>query len=252
MNALAVLVRAECIKLRRSLILGLALLFPLGLLVVSLLVGLLVIAPQDRATWQGWATYSLVPWASFLLPLLVCLLATLVLNLEHQNHQWKQVHCLPVSRWKPFAAKLILLLGLLLLAHLLLLAGFFAGGWALRLVRPTLQFEAPNLVVAGRILGLLYLASWAMASLHGWLAARFAHLGVNLGLGITGVMLILVVNQRPAMARFLPWAMPGAGLADRLDPRSPSPWLVPVISLAMGALLAAMGCWDAHHRESEG
>ena len=71
MKSLTALLCAESIKLRRSLILGLALIFPLGLLVVSILVGALVIRPGEGATWRQWMSFSLVPWAYFLLPMMV-------------------------------------------------------------------------------------------------------------------------------------------------------------------------------------
>ena len=139
---------------------------------------------------------------------------------------------------------------LLLLAHLLLLAGFYLGGWALRLGRPALHLEAPSLLLAARLLGTLFLSSWAMASIHTWLASRFSNLGVNLGLGITGVGLIAVASRRPEMARCLPWAMPSMGLTDWMGPDAPSPWLVAGLSVAIGTLLLLMACLDAGSRES--
>lgn len=252
MNHLFALLRAESLKLRRSLILGLALLFPLGLLTVAILVGAIVVKPGDGASWRGWMSFTLVPWASFLLPMLVCLLSTLLLNLEHQNHQWKHLNALPVSRWKHLAAKQIILGVLLLLAHLLL-TGFYFGGWALKLARPALHLEAPLLSVACGLLCLLFLSSWAMASVHTWLASRFPHLGVNLGLGISGVALIAVAANRPWLARCVPWAMPGMGLSDWMGgPDSVSPWGTALLSLTLGTLLGGLACWDAGRRESAG
>ncbi len=252
MKGLIALLIVESIKLRRSLILGLALLFPLGLLVISILVGALVIEPGQGANWRQWMSFSLVPWAYFLLPMLVCLLATLLMNLEHQNHQWKHLNALPVARWKHLAAKQVLLGLLLLLAHLLLLAGFYLGGWALRLARPALLLEAPSLFLAATLVGMLFAASWAVASAHTWLAFRFSNMGVNLGLGITGVVLIGAASQRPAMARCLPWAMPSMGLTDWMGPNTPSAWCVVGISLGLGTLLLLLACWDAGARESAG
>ena len=247
------LFRAEAIKLRRSLILGLALLFPLGLLVISISVGALVITPGEGATWRSWMTFSLVPWAYFFLPMLVCLLATQLLNLEHQNHQWKHLNALPVARWKHLATKQCILGILLFLSHLLLVAGYCAGGWVLRMARPALHWELPNLFQAATVLGILWAASWAMMGVHTWLAFRFSNLGVNLGLGITGVALIAVASRKPETARFLPWAMPSMGLTDWMGLEKPvTPWVVVGISLGMGTLLMALACRDAHKRESAG
>lgn len=253
MNSLIALLHAESIKLRRSLILGLALLFPLGLLVVSTLALALIVKPGEGASWKGWMMVSLIPWASFLLPMLTCLLATLLLNLEHQNHQWKHLNALPVSRWKHVAVKQVTLGLLLLLAHLLLLAGFLLGGWVMNLARPVLHLGAPKLSLACGLLGILFVGSWAMAGAHIWLASRFSHLGVNLGFGMIGIALIAVVSQRPAMARCLPWAMPMMGLTDWMGgPESASPWIVMTISVVLGTLLLALACWDAQKRETAG
>lgn len=253
MSGVIALFRAELIKVRRSLILGLALLFPLGLLTVTFLVAALVIKPGDGASWHQWMSYSLVPWACFLLPMLLCLMPTLLLGLEHQNHQWKHLHALPVSRWKHHAAKQLLLGLLMLLAHLLLLAGFVLGGWVLKATRPAMHLEAPELQLASQLLGILFLGSWAMASVHTWLAARFPNLGVNLGVGITGVALITVASQRPEVARFVPWAMPSLSLSDWMaQPKGLAPWWPVIISLAMGTLILGLACWDAGTRESTG
>ena len=247
------LLQAEFIKLRRSLILGLALLFPLGLLMVATLVGFLVIGPTDHATWRNWMSFSLVPWSYFLLPMLICLLATLLLNLEHQNHQWKHLHALPVYRWKHLAAKQALMGLLLLFIHGILFLGFWGGGWLLKLARPSLQFEAPSASLAASLLGLLLLASWALAAAHTWLAARFPNLGVNLGIGLAGVACISVVARRPALAHVFPWAMPGCSLSDWMGgPEAASPWLAAGLSVGVGILLMGLACWDAQHRESEG
>lgn len=245
------LLRAESLKLRRSLILGLALIFPLGLLTIAILVGFMVITPRDHATWRGWMSFTLVPWTSLLLPMQVCLLSTLLMNLEHQNHQWKHLHALPVRRWKHFATKQAMLGLLLLLGHLLLLVGFYLGGWVLKLARPTLHLESPRPLLAASLLGLIFLASWAMAAAHTWLAARFPNLAVNLGIGLAGVMLIGAVSQRPAMARAFPWSMPGKGLFDWMGgAEAGSPWLVIGLSLGIGTALLLLACWDAQRRDS--
>jgi len=212
----------------------------------------IIVKPADGPSWRGWMTFTLIPWATFLLPLLVCLLATLLLNLEHQNHQWKHLNALPVSRWKHYATKPFILGWLLLMAHLLLLAGFFVGGWVIKWARPTLHLENPSLVFTSKLLGLLFLTSWAMLSTHTWLASRFSNLGVNLAVGIGGFVLSGVASQRPAMARFLPWAMPSLGITDWMGPNTPTPWLVVGISLTIGSVLFALACWDAQHRESAG
>jgi hypothetical protein len=250
-RGLFALLHAESLKLRRSLILGLALIFPLGLLTIAIIVGFLMITPHDGATWRGWMSYTLVPWASFLLPMQVCLLSTLLLNLEHQNHQWKHLHALPVSRWKHHAAKQAMLGLLLLLGHLLLLAGFYVGGWMLKLARPSLHLESPSFLLAVSLLGLIFLASWALASAHTWMAARFPNLAVNLGIGLAGVMFIAVVSRRPAMARAFPWSMPSKTLFDWMGgPETASPWVAVGLSLTIGTVLVILACWDAQQRDS--
>jgi hypothetical protein len=247
------LLRAESIKLRRSLILGLALLFPLGLLTVAIIVGCLLIKPLDHATWRNWMAFTLVPWSYFLLPMLVCLLSTLLLNLEHQNHQWKHLHALPVHRWKHLAAKQVLLGLLLGFSHGLLFLGFWGGGWLIRVARPSIHWEAPSAWAAASLLGFLFLASFALAAIHSWLAVRFPNLAVNLGMGLAGVALISVVSRRPAMARAYPWAMPSCSLFDWMGgPEAVSPWVSVGFSVAFCALLIGLSWWDAQHRDSEG
>ncbi len=252
MKDLALLMQTEMLKLRRSSILAVALLFPLGLFVVSLLTCLLVVTPQDGASWRGWVTMTLWPWSTFLLPMMSCLLATLMWNMEHQNQQWKQLNALPVARWKHMAAKQLLLAGLVGLGHLLLALCFCLGGFVVQGLRPALSFQNPEPFFALSLLVPVFLATWALLAVHSWLAARFTQLSVNLGLGIVGVVLVGAVQMRPAMARYYPWAMPSLCYGDFVNPQIGSGWAMASVSLGVALVLMALACWDMQKRESVG
>jgi hypothetical protein len=108
-------VRAERLKLRRSLtgwaILAGSLFTPAIMLAVRLHNGKDTSAMEASGTF--WRQHWLESWESIavlILPLLLILVVTLVTHLEHRHNTWKQLHATPVPLATIYAAKLLVLL----------------------------------------------------------------------------------------------------------------------------------------------
>lgn len=169
-------------------------------------------APLLEAGQSPWVPYLHNAWrteATLLLPLFVVLLTSLVVQVEHRANAWKHLHTQPVMRGVLFCSKLLVLLGLSLLAQVLHAALLLLTGWLLEVLRPGLGFQhyaAPLGDVAAAVLriyvgtaGILavqYVASLAWRSFVGPVA-----------LGLVGTVLALTV-LRLVHADLLPYGAP--------------------------------------------
>ena len=122
---------AERLKLRRTLAGWLCLLAPL----VCVLLGTAAFWSAPGGVQRNWTmllTVVLGIWNGFLLPLFVTLEAALLAGLEHGNAQWKHLLALPLPRGAHYAAKLVVLVVLSMLATAIVVALVPLAGIALR------------------------------------------------------------------------------------------------------------------------
>ena len=137
--------KAEALKMKRTLVLWLAFLAPL-VVVVFILVGYLDRGKEWLGTglenaWIEFAQSVDIFWALLMLPLFITLQTALLAGLEHQSEQWKHLYALPVPRWTVVAAKQAVTAALIGLSHLMLICLTLLGGWLLWLLRPGLGFH---------------------------------------------------------------------------------------------------------------
>ncbi len=243
---------AECLKLKRSSALLLAILAPYLVVLLQMLLAL-----NDRFTrgngaafhWQWLMNNSLVMWTALLLPLFVALVTVLLSESERRGKMWKHLYALPVPRGAFYAAKLTAAALLLLLALALLSSAIFLAGLLLRHVRPQLGFGAPFpaadwLTAAGAV----FVASAAILAIHTWISQRWPSVALAVGVGFGAFVLTgLLRNLEGDLWHYFPWALPGnilQGLPDNLaEPR----WLL--AALAGGLFCAVLGGWDVTRRD---
>ena len=203
---------ADALKLKGTAALRLV----LGLATLPVLVIFLVFyfrgATLLEAGQSPWVPYLHNAWrteATLLLPLFIVLLTSLVVQVEHRANAWKHLHTQPITRGVLFCSKLLVLLGLSLLAQGLHAALLLLTGWLLQATRPELGFQhytAPLAAVGTAVLriyvgtaGILavqYVASLAWRSFVGPVA-----------LGLVGTVLALTV-LRLVHADLLPYGAP--------------------------------------------
>jgi hypothetical protein len=202
---------------------------------------------QYADPWGEYGEQIVFLWTLLMLPLFITLETALLGNLEHGNQQWKHLFALPVPRGAIYAAKQFSAMFLIALSMAALYLYIVASGLALRLLMPGLGFEAP--IPWFRFLhymGLAYLASWLIISIHTWVALRWHSFVVASALGIVAVVVAVVMFQSD-WSRWYPWTLPGVlthGLAKGLKPMA---------ELALGSLgglaVALLGGWQVTRRD---
>lgn len=212
MNTLARVIRVECYKLRRTLVLAASLLTPLvanGMMLAALL--------DDPQRFQpGTEACSILQqnmitmWAVFLLPLLLALQATLLAQVEHSGEKWKYLYALPIPRPAFFAAKWAALATLQMISEIVYFLGFTGVFWIMRLLAPGLNYEnALNMGWLVGQVGMLFLSALLAASIQLWCSLIWKSVIPSLALGVA-VSIIgwgLATVSSPA-ALIFPWTLP--------------------------------------------
>lgn len=191
---------SERIKLRRSLVGWLILCG--GSFVPAIMLAVRIRRQSQLASWhqQGvfWEKHWVESWESIsimILPLMVVLLTTLILQVEYRNNTWKQVHASPQTWGTIFSAKLaVVLLALLQLFAVINLGLYLAGAL------PSLLFGAPgipwNPVPWVRLLArntTCYVECLPIVAIQFLLALRYRNFLVPVGVGVGGWILSLVL-----------------------------------------------------------
>ena len=194
----------EIRKLKGSLVLLLCLAAP------SLVAGLLVLILLKRPNldWKEVLEGSTGLWSFFMLPMTIAALSALIAQIEHGPRAWDHMLALPVRRWRLFAAKGIMLMGLIA-AMSAVLALEIPAAIAL------LQAVAPQKVPAGpfplreelRMLSQMWGASLFMGMIQLWVALRFRSFVAPLTLGLGGTF-VAVAASGAKEGVYLPWLMP--------------------------------------------
>jgi len=123
---------AELIKMRRTWLLPLALLGPLGVTLLGVILFLLrgeyLLAPFLKGAKSGWLVVAdqMGMVHIFSIGLGAALLASMLADLEHRSDTWKQMFSLPLSRAGAYAVKLCWGAALLALSSALMSMGYAA------------------------------------------------------------------------------------------------------------------------------
>lgn len=249
--ALVQALRAERLKLKRTLALWLAPLAPLviiGLQVAMVLERQEYYRAQDvSAAWIEYGGQTVFLWTMLLLPLFITLETALLGNLEHSNQQWKHLFALPIPRGAIYAAKQIGGMAIIALSMVALYVYIVLSGLGLRWVAPGLGFEAPVPWAAFfQYVALAYLASWLIISIHTWVGLRWHSFVAASALGIAAMVIAVVLFQSDWNAWY-PWALPGMVAYGLEEGTGVLPQLL--IGSLGGIVVALLGSWDVVRRD---
>lgn len=226
-------IHVELIKLKRSKIMIVCLAGPA-------LVGLLFFALQSSgASLKVWPFYffaGFTAWATFMLPLTATIISTLMAQLEHGPKTWAHLLALPVPKWRIFAAKSVVTLGLIAFMSLLTGAFLAFGGWLAGEISPANKLVDPapfaglaesmlndddqtfgdldvallvknwRMEIAERLL-YIYLSAFLLIAVQLWAAFKFRNFLLPLALGVGGGF-IAIFAQTSAYGVYFPWLMP--------------------------------------------
>lgn len=240
------LLRAERLKLRRSL--GLLMTLACPAMVVALMAAMVLRqkAPSafDASAWEALWAGSTALWSYFMLPLYVALVTCLVNGAEHKAEAWRLMLTLPISRGQLFLAKALTSWTLVVAANVVLLllilvvigvlgalgyplAGAFRGEVALALMKIPL--------VCLPILAIQHAISWRLSSVVPPLA-----IGVIATMGITQL-------GSSEYWVYYPWSYVLVAVNGNL-PQAQTQALL--LALAVGAGLYVVSGWWLSRREA--
>jgi lantibiotic transport system permease protein len=242
---------AEFLKTRRTLTLALAFLAPLAMAFLELAIGFQAGKKMYRPGGDAWMTlinHTAMLWVLLLLPLFVTLEMGLLGALEHNNKTWKQLYALPLPRWSIYLAKQLTGVGIIGLSMAVL--GLLTVGVGLigRMFLPELGFDAPipwSALV--QYMGLTFLATWLIISIHLWISLRWSSFVMAMGVGIVATVFgVVIIGSK--WEKFDPWMMPGIvsyGLNN-----NESYTLALTIGLVGGIVVACLGCLDTIRQDT--
>jgi lantibiotic transport system permease protein len=231
MNVFARALRAETLKMNRTLALWLTLLTPAALVFLEVVgatqrQGQLSSLPPDINRWSLLFEDLFSIWVILVFPLFITLETALLGQVEHGNGTWKLVYTQPVPRWATLAAKQIWGLALVALGMVALIVLTFIGGTILDILMPELAIEPPipwkDIFTQ---VGIAILASGIILGVHTWIALRSRSFVVASAVGITMTIAGLILAGLE-WTKYFPWTMPGTALNNYHDGLSYGIYLV--------------------------
>jgi lantibiotic transport system permease protein len=251
-------VKAETIKLRRTLALWVAVLAPLAICLLNLVVywsriddlrRLEIVDPNNM--WGNIVTQSFTLWLVLTLVAYISLETALLGNSEHGERTLKALFVQPVPRWWIYLAKLLVGAGLLALSTLTLVLATVLVGAAVEAMLPGTGYAFQSFPwdeLVRPALNAFVLALAALA-LHTWIGMRFRSFIATLSVGMiaTVVNFLVILSQKgQEWGWWLPWTLPlNAHPNMSLGHLEDGMW----ISLGVALALTVAGCIEISRRD---
>lgn len=200
----------EFAKLKRSLALLLCIAAPVFVALIALLIGLDGNKPRP---WSVFMAGGSALWAYFMLPMSVTALTVLVAQIEHAPKTWNAVLALPVPRARIFAAKALVVIGLVAAMSIAVLGLLLLAGMVVEAIKAADTLTgSPEPLAAARLLATMFAGSLFLIAIQLWTALRFRSFVPPLVLGIGGTFVAVAATTAKQGAWF-PWLIPVNALA---------------------------------------
>jgi hypothetical protein len=219
------LIAAELIKIKNTAALWLV--FSAAVFIPVLQIAAYLHKPEQVRLGQGenpWISFSENSFAMsevFILPMFVAMIVGLLMNIEHKYHTWKHIFVMPVPKQQLFLAKLSMLAGMVLAFFCLFALLVLADGWFLTtyLKNANPGHFGPDWGILSTLFIQSFIAVLPVLAIHFWLSFRVKNLIVNMGIGMTGVILGLILASPGTWGPviYFPYAYPSI-LAYSLNP----------------------------------
>ncbi len=247
---LSIALKAEVLKLKRTLAFWLVFLAPAVILLLQLAMYFdhaEFYLKDESNPWMNFNQTMLVYWSFMMLPLFVTLETALVSNLEHSQHNWKLLYVQPIQRWVIYMAKQLINLALIAISMLILIGLMFAGGLLLYSIFPQYNFNQPfPWLWTLKLSAMVFVSTWLIISVHMWISARWPSFIAACAAGISATV-IAVFAFGSDYAGIYPWTIPGIVAMDTLA--GPELATTLAIGIAGGLLAAVLGGWDITRQE---
>jgi len=246
---------AESLKLKRTIAVKMVVLAPAAVVLLAFLMA--ANAPfstikrgGDGKEWAGLIQLALLFWAGLMMPLYIALESALVAGLDHSENQWKSLLARPVPRWTWYVAKLIVVAAMVAASMVVLLSAIVLAGVILPYLQPELTFGWPvpwvsMLQKGAQLAGLAFLS----LTIQHWVSLRWRSFSVAIGVGIVAMVIgyvsAMTTFRTPDWPQYFPWAMPMLVLSRHPQDAAGALW----VTVAIGLVTAAAGCWNFCRRE---
>jgi lantibiotic transport system permease protein len=243
MNGLRVLplvIATEAAKLKRTLALGMTVIAPMTIVILYFLVGLAGAGGVSRPGSDGWVflTRNTVQlWTLLMLPLFITLETSLLAGLEHTERNWKFLLSLPIPRWTVYVAKLIVVIGLIWLAHAVLVAGTLLSGHLLRQFAPALKLGALPVSQIAWPLSKVSMALVLAVTIQHWVSLRWPSFVAAMGFGMCAMVVGFLAANSATYGPWIPWSL----TLHTLFPRGTAIISPVVFSVGAGVIVAIAG-----------
>lgn len=203
--------RAEALKLRRSLaiiVMGVA---PVMTFILTVLIQL---SGESPGLWEFQAMATAGIWAYFLLPMTATGMTALLAQMEHGPGTWAQILATPVPKWQVFTGKVVMALALMAVVTAFIYVSIFASGFTAGAINPAEALEGtPPWWESAKLLGKMYLASCLLIAVQLGVALRFNSFALPVSVGIGGTF-VAVAATSSKYGIYFPWLLPVNMLAS--------------------------------------
>jgi len=200
------MLRVELMKTQWPLVAGLVVLGP----AVAVLLGGAGAGKQGADAWSMQYMFATLRYAWLFLPLLAGVFAALVCRTEHASGGWKQTLTLPVRRPTFYAAKFVLVAGLLAATQVVFGAVFILAGLVARYPGGA-PFGTIALSLVSGWVAVLPLAAVAL-----WASSRWASFGAALALNVVLTLPAIFAAQSADIGPWYPWAQPMLAMVPQI------------------------------------
>jgi lantibiotic transport system permease protein len=247
------LILAECVKMKRTLVLWLSFLVPLVVCGITCFTSVRAGMYIPGAT-DGWTTVFREPlgmWVVLVVPAFIALETALTSNIEKSNRTYRQMYCLPVPRWQVFVAKFIIVAAVIAWSHVLLLVSSVMSGLIIKFYRLRPDFVWTNFEGKFRTAALATISCFVlclfMIAMYSYMSERWKNVLVVLGVGIMAPLFLMNLITSRVMVVILPWLLPFNSLWDyTADPSlltlKPNLWIPHIVSVFCATIVLALGC----------
>lgn len=203
-----------------------------------------LVEPQSSG-FLTWYRICYFAWTLIFMPMLATLLGVLSWDLEDEAGAWRHRRLQPVPRWAHYAARLLGLGSLVLLANLIFLLSVLAGGLLLRSGAPDIEMgEVAHIRTLLRLAGSTCIASMPLLALWVWLPSRLHGMGLNLGITLFGCLLAFRTASTSMFGMILPWGWISQVVGMVLEAKGSLLWAF-WGSMASTLILGFVGLLDA-------
>lgn len=251
MNGLRVLplvLMTEVAKLRRTLALWMAILAPMVIVNLYFLVGIAGPGPlvrQGTDTWVLLTRNTVQLWTLLMLPLFITLETSLLAGLEHSDRNWKLLLSLPIPKWTIYVAKLIVAIGLVWVAHTVLVAGTMLSGLILRQFSPEMKLGALPIEQIAWPVAKVSVSVLLAVTIQHWVSLRWPSFVTAMGFGTGAMVAGFLTVQSATYGPWFPWSL----TLHTLMPRGAAVVNPMIYSTVAGLVVAIAGAWHFTRRE---